>query len=428
MAGAFVGVNYGTRGINLPVPADVVQLLKSLDIGYVRIFDANASVMSQFGGSGIQLWIAVQNQEILGLGLSNDTAAVWVRNNVVQLVAQSVNISGITVGEEVLTEQDASIVPYLLPAMTNLHAALVAARLDGQVKVSTAHAVGVLATTYPPYEARFNGTLLGPVVAPLLAFLRATGSYLMVNLYPISDYQHNQVVSLDYALFRPNAGSIDPNTQLHYYSQLDALLDAFYFAMEAAANVTDLPVVVASTGWPSAGDASERGVSVVNAQTYNQNLIKRARGLASAGTPYRPGLPVSVLIYEIFNEGSLPGPTSARNWGVYYPNLTAVYPLDWTGAGLAPNATAASWCVAKDGVSTDALQNGLDWACGPGEVDCRDIQQSGKCYLPNTVASHASWAFNAYYAKNANQPGTCDFSGTANIVYSDPSKCCYPTN
>jgi hypothetical protein len=49
-----------------------------------------------------------------------------------------------------------------------------------------------------------------PVMKPMLDFLARTGSYLMVNAYHFFAYTGNaDVVSLDYALFRPNAGVLD---------------------------------------------------------------------------------------------------------------------------------------------------------------------------------------------------------------------------
>ncbi|MCH91387.1 glucan endo-13-beta-glucosidase 4-like, partial [Trifolium medium] len=74
----------------------------------------------------------------------------------------------------------------------------------------------------------------------------------------------------------------------------------------------------------------------------------------------------------------------------------------------------------KDGADTDKLQNGLSWACGQGGANCAPIQQGQRCYLPNNVKSHASYAYNDYYQKNQGVGGTCDFDGTAEISTQDP--------
>ncbi|XP_042513889.1 PLASMODESMATA CALLOSE-BINDING PROTEIN 3-like [Macadamia integrifolia] len=90
---------------------------------------------------------------------------------------------------------------------------------------------------------------------------------------------------------------------------------------------------------------------------------------------------------------------------------------------------AQSWCVARSNASNQALQTGLDYACGAG-ADCAPVQSNGLCYLPNTLVAHASYAYNSYYQRKNEASGTCDFSGTATIAMTDPSygSCVYPSS
>ncbi|XP_022886863.1 major pollen allergen Ole e 10-like isoform X1 [Olea europaea var. sylvestris] len=80
----------------------------------------------------------------------------------------------------------------------------------------------------------------------------------------------------------------------------------------------------------------------------------------------------------------------------------------------------AVWCVAKPTIPTSSIQQALDYACASG-ADCEPIKLNGFCYQPDTVLSHASYAFNSYWQKTKNSGGTCDFGGTAILVTVDPS-------
>ncbi|RXH98909.1 hypothetical protein DVH24_011234 [Malus domestica] len=80
-----------------------------------------------------------------------------------------------------------------------------------------------------------------------------------------------------------------------------------------------------------------------------------------------------------------------------------------------------TWCVALPGVSQADLQNALDWACGLGMVDCKPIQKGGACYEPDTLVSHASYAFNNYYQQNGNSDIACNFGGTAGVAKKNPN-------
>lgn len=79
------------------------------------------------------------------------------------------------------------------------------------------------------------------------------------------------------------------------------------------------------------------------------------------------------------------------------------------------------YCVCKDGLSDQALQKALDYACGAG-ADCSPILQNGACYQPNTVKSHCDYAVNSYFQRKGQGAGSCDFAGTAMTSTSAPSK------
>ncbi|GJW56705.1 glucan endo-1,3-beta-glucosidase 13-like protein [Tanacetum coccineum] len=89
-----------------------------------------------------------------------------------------------------------------------------------------------------------------------------------------------------------------------------------------------------------------------------------------------------------------------------------------------------NWCVASPAASQADLQNALDWACGLGMTDCSQIRPGGPCYLPDTLFSHASFAFNSYYQQNGNSDVACNFGGAATLTKSNPSyeKCTYASS
>lgn len=80
------------------------------------------------------------------------------------------------------------------------------------------------------------------------------------------------------------------------------------------------------------------------------------------------------------------------------------------------------WCIADEQVPDDELQRALDWACGKGGADCRNIQVKQPCFYPNTVRDHASYAFNSYYQKFKHKGATCYFNSAAMVTALDPSK------
>ena len=96
--------------------------------------------------------------------------------------------------------------------------------------------------------------------------------------------------------------------------------------------------------------------------------------------------------------------------------------MTWVLVLLNDMSAGKTWCVAKSGSSDAALTTGLNFACGPGYANCGPIQAGGSCYQPNTLASHATWAYNDYYRRSGNNYWDCYFNGTAVVTITDPSK------
>jgi len=207
----------------------------------------------------------------------------------------------------------------------------------------------------------------------------------------------------------------------------DAQIDAIYFALTAL-NFRTIKIMVTETGWPSKGSPKEKAATPDNAQTYNTNLIRHV--INNTGTPSKPGEELDVYLFSLFNENRKPGIESERNWGLFYPDGTSVYNLDFTGKGVTEmgsggngtNSTGTSWCIASSNATEADLENALNWACGQGNVDCTAIQPSQPCYEPDTLVSHASYAFNSYYQQNGATDVACSFGGAGVKITEDPSK------
>ncbi|KAA8530670.1 hypothetical protein F0562_005396 [Nyssa sinensis] len=417
----FIGVNIGIDLSDMPHPTQVVALLKAQQIRHVRLYNADRGMLFALANTGIKVAISVPNEQLLGIGQSNSTAANWVSQNVVAHYPAT-NITTICIGSEVLTTLP-NAAPLLVNALKFIHSALVASNLDRQIKVSTPLSSSIILDSFPPSQAFFNRSW-NPVLVPMLNFLQTTGSFLMLNIYPYYDYmQSNGVIPLDYALFQPlpsNKEAVDANTLLHYSNGFDAMIDAAYYAM-AFLNFTNIPVIVTESGWPSKGDSNEPDATLDNANTYNSNLIRHV--LNKTGTPEHPGIAVGTYIYELYNEDMKPGPVSEKNWGLFDPNGVPIYILHLTGSGamLANDTTNQTYCTPREGADPKMLQAALDWACGPGKVDCSPMLQGQPCYEPDTVVGHATYAFDTYYRKMGKASGACDFNGVAAITTTDPS-------
>jgi exo-beta-1,3-glucanase (GH17 family) len=319
---AALGVNYGQVADNLPSPQDAAVLLRALKATKVKLYDADARVLSAFAGSGVDFTVGVPDNLVPRLASNPSAAAAWVRANIIPHLPAT-SITTITVGNEVLTGTDTTMLRSLLPAMESLHAALAACNITSHIAVTTAHSLAVLSSSFPPSSSAFRHDLL-PYITPLLAFLAKTNSPFLINAYPYFAYKGDPgSVDLDYVLFQSNAGVLDAATGLRYGNMLHAQVDAVRAAICAADYGRAVEIQVSETGWPSQGDGDEAGASPQNAARYNGNLMKLVA--QSKGTPAAPGEPLQVYVFALFNENQKPGPASERHYGLFKPDGTPAY-------------------------------------------------------------------------------------------------------
>ncbi|XP_030476078.1 probable glucan endo-1,3-beta-glucosidase BG4 [Syzygium oleosum] len=315
MAQLDIGVNYGMVGDNLPSPATVVQLYKRYIIGKMRLYDPNPDVLNALRGSGIDVTLGIKNQDLPSIASSADAAKTWFDTNV-QPYVSDINFQYITAGNEVVP---GDLAQYVLLAMQNLQTTISNYKYTG-LRVSTVVASSTLGSSYPPSSGVFTDIARADMIG-IINFLSSTSSPLLVNAYPYFAYASDPTnVRLDYAQFTA-PGPVVQDGNLSYSNLLDAIVDAFYWAMEKE-GVSSVDVVVSESGWPSAGNGDFTTPQL--AQTYNQNFVKKF--LAKQATPKRPDHYLEGFIFAMFNEDQKPQGVE-QNWGLFYPDGTPVYPV-----------------------------------------------------------------------------------------------------
>ncbi|KAL4334689.1 hypothetical protein GQ457_07G040190 [Hibiscus cannabinus] len=391
-----VGVAYGRDANNLPSPDKVAQLVRNHNIQYIKIYDTDPQVLNAFKNTGIKFTVGVHNSDLPAFQ-SQSYVDSWLANSILPFYPAT-RITYITVGNEV-TESPDNAANLVVPAMRNVVSALKKSNLQDNIKVSTPLSFGVLSNSFPPSEGAFKSSL-AYVLNPLLEFLDENQSPFMVNIYPY--FAINDDSSLKFALFEPsNQVFVDRNTGLRYDNMFDAQLDAVHFAIAnqfrratnlldaqlydvrfslAYQNLNNMKTVVTETGYPKGGSPGHRFATIDNARIYNTNLIRHVTSGSPttalsggvhvmSGTPAKPNAEVDVYIFSLFDENLKQGSDIEGHWGIFYPDMTPAYDLEFPGT-----SSGKSWCIASSQASKSALQNALDWACGPGQADCSDIQ------------------------------------------------------
>ncbi|KAM7500695.1 hypothetical protein LguiA_025109 [Lonicera macranthoides] len=317
--GQSIGVCYGRDGNNLPSEQDVINLYNSNGIRRMRLYSPNQPTLQALRGTNIELIVDVPNRDLQSLASDPSVAAAWFQTNI--QAYPNVRFRYISVGNEVDPNTDTSqYTGYVLPAMQNIHSAIVSAGLQDQIRVSTAIYTGLLVNTFPPSQSAFNGNVRS-YIDQIIGFLVQNNLPLLVNLYPYFSYAGNtQSISLEYALFTaPGVVVTDPDRNLQYQNLFDALLDSHYAALEKVGG-QNLGIVVSESGWPSEGGT---GASVDNARTYYRNLIAHVRGVS--GTPRRPNRALEAFLFAMFDENLKPGDEIERHFGLFTPSQQSKY-------------------------------------------------------------------------------------------------------
>ncbi|CAA0829857.1 Glycosyl hydrolase superfamily protein [Striga hermonthica] len=316
---ADIGACYGTLGDNLPPPNEVIELCRENNIRKLRLYNPNPSVLAALQSHGdISVTVGVPNEEITGISQNAPLAKSWVEANILNY--PGVNFRYIAVGNEISPADPATadIAPHVGPAMKNIHDELASTGLDSKVKVSTSLSMQVLGQSYPPSAGEFRADVRPEFIDPIIEFLVATQSPLLVNVYPYFAYVGNtEDINLDFALFTSTSVVIKDGSY-EYWNLFDAMVDAIRAALEKAGGAS-LEIVVSETGWPTAGGTA---TSVENACTYNSNLVESVEN----GTPRKPRIAIETYIFDLIDEDQK-SPELEKHWGLFLSNKQPKYPL-----------------------------------------------------------------------------------------------------
>ncbi|XP_027348298.1 glucan endo-1,3-beta-glucosidase 14-like [Abrus precatorius] len=360
---ASFGINYGQVGNNLPPPDRVLELFSNFKITKTRIYDTNPLILNAFANSNVEVTVTIEN-EILSQLNNPQQALQWVSDHIKPYLPNT-KITGIQVGNELYTEGDTTLIQFLVPAVVNIHYALVQLGIDSNIHVSTPSSLAVLEQSYPPSAGSFKSEISG-IMYQFLNFLSNTKAPFWINAYPYFAYKNDpNEISLDYVLFNPNEGMVDPNTKLHYDNMLYAQVDAVAFAI-ARLGFSGIEVRVSETGWPSKGDPDEVGATVQNAQTYNKNLLRRQ--MANEGTPLSPRMRLEAYLFALFNEDLKTGATSERNYGLFEPDEKMTYNV---GLSAFAATSTSSTSISLTSSSTKTKDDVLPYVADAGRIPAK---------------------------------------------------------
>ncbi|XP_004308916.1 PREDICTED: glucan endo-1,3-beta-glucosidase 2-like, partial [Fragaria vesca subsp. vesca] len=302
-----------------PLPERVASTVTSLGLAALRLDVSDPNLVRAFLYSNTSLLLTIPNALVPPLAANRTNALRWLYAHVVPFFPRT-KIAAISVGNDVL-ESTPEFSQFLLPAIQNVHLALLDLGIR-KIAVSTTFSfVNVVTAPFPPSAAQFIDAPLQTVIRPLLQFLRDTNSSFFVNVYPYNLYRLRSEIPIGFPLFQEHPFSFrdDMATGVRYRNLFDMMVDAVISAM-AVAGHENIPLIVTETGWPSSStDPREVEANPVYAELYIKGLLGHLK--SGRGTPLRKEGVAQVYIYELIDKQVRLG----RNWGILFANMTNKY-------------------------------------------------------------------------------------------------------
>ncbi|XP_057437679.1 glucan endo-1,3-beta-glucosidase 8-like [Lotus japonicus] len=414
-----LGVNWGTQATHKLPPATVVQLMKDNGIQKVKLFDADDSTMAALAGSGIEVMVAIPNNQ---LAVMNDygRAKQWVRKNVTRYNFNGgVNIKYVAVGNEpFLKSYNNSFLNITLPALQNIQNALNEAGVGDTVKATVPLNADVYQSPQDnpvPSAGIFRPDISG-LMTQMVQFLSKNGAPFTVNIYPFLSLYGNDDFPFDYAFFDGVPNPIIDNG-IQYTNVFDANFDTLVSALKAA-GYGNIPILVGEVGWPTEGD---KNADVGKALRFYNGLLPRLAG--NKGTPLRPGF-IEVYLFGLIDEDAksiAPG-NFERHWGIFRYDGQPKFPMDLSGQGQNKLLIGAQnvkylepkWCMFNpDAKDLSKLADNINYACT--FADCTALGYGSSCNHLD-ANGNASYAFNSYFQVQNQDRMACNFQGLAKLT------------
>ncbi|KAI5060159.1 hypothetical protein GOP47_0024579 [Adiantum capillus-veneris] len=419
-----LGVNWGIQASHPLPPSVVVQLLKSNGISKVKLFDANSSVVSALVNSDIEVMVGIPND--LLSGLTNPSKAVsWVQTNISPYMSSNVvDIKYVAVGNEpFLTSYNGSYLNITYSALVNIQSALNAAGYGGKIKATVPMNADVIQGGDAPSASIFRSEI-SALMTQIVQFLNQNGAPYTINIYPFISLHEDSNFPVDYAFFEGSQTPIKDGA-FTYENVFDASFDSLIASLAAIGPYGSMKIIVGEIGWPTDGDVN---ANVDYAKKFNQGFLNHVR--SNVGTPRRPSTAIDFYLFSLIDEDlkSIRPGNFEPHWGIFEFDGKPKYELSLSGANGQVLVQAsgvkyltAEWCIYNpNGGDKSKLGDSITYACE--NSDCTSLGYGSSCNPYLDAAGNASYAFNQYFQRNDQGPGTCDFNGLGQVVTKNPSK------
>lgn len=370
------------------------------------LYDTNAEDFQASSHSTLPMAVSVDDGHLHEVSSSVLTAEAWLRRYVLAHYPTA-KITTIVAGETVLCDKgQGHKLDSVLPSLKNIYHSLKRWGLEKDIKLSAAFSSDCL----HPYSTSYRDDLAEKVIKPLLEFLQNTNSTYTVNpppnFSPLSDESVTLVSSHSESMEKLGFFSLkNINVLVSGPKQKKPVSRKLSFMESKPVEpFPERPNPLPEIAQPPLHSSVGYSVPANVAKQPHPPLAQ----IASPPSWTYPFAPESPPVMD----------PAAPPFGFTLPPCN---PAPITAPAPKIGVAQKLWCVAKPSVPAETLQGAMDYACGAGGADCEEIRPHGNCYYPDTLVSHASYAFNSYWQKHKRGGGTCSFGGTAMIINADPS-------